>query len=102
MRRDSIFYKLFQKYPTLLFELLANPPANANAYRFDSVGVKEPKFEIDGVFLPPQSESRGVVYFCEVKFQKDEMLYERVFAESSLSMKPKRDRTNVRNYTSGN
>ncbi|WP_371418161.1 DUF2887 domain-containing protein [Anabaena sp. UHCC 0253] len=28
MRRDSIFYYLFQKYPTLLFELLANPPVN--------------------------------------------------------------------------
>lgn len=84
MRRDSIFYKLFQQYPTLLFELLTNPPINAKAYRFDSVAVKEPKFEIDGVFLPPENEGMGVVYFCEVQFQKDEQLYERVFAESSL------------------
>ncbi|MDJ0697792.1 Rpn family recombination-promoting nuclease/putative transposase [Mastigocoleus sp. MO_188.B34] len=84
MRRDSIFYKLFQQYPALLFELLANPPVNAGGYKFDSVAVKEPKFEIDGVFLPPENESPGVVYFCEVQFQKDEMLYERVFAESSL------------------
>ncbi|BAY13059.1 hypothetical protein NIES2098_62520 [Calothrix sp. NIES-2098] len=64
MRRDSIFYKLFQQYPTLLFELLANPPANADTYQFDSVAVKEPKSKIDGVFLPPESESPGVVYFC--------------------------------------
>jgi predicted transposase/invertase (TIGR01784 family) len=84
MRRDSIFYKLFQQSPTLLFELLTNPPTNADAYRFDSVAVKEPKFEIDGVFLPPESDSSGVVYFCEVQFQRDEQLYERVFAESSL------------------
>ena len=84
MRRDSIFYQLFQQSPTLLFELLTNPPANAQAYRFDSVAVKEPKFEIDGVFLPPENESPGVVYCCEVQFQKDEKLYERVFAESSL------------------
>ncbi len=84
MRRDSIFYKLFQQSPTLLFELLTNPPTNADAYRFDSVAVKEPKFEIDGVFLPPETEGAGVVYFCEVQFQKDEQLYERVFAESSL------------------
>ncbi len=84
MRRDSIFYKLFQQSPTLLFELLTNPPTNADAYRFDSVAVKEPKFEIDGVFLPPENEGAGVVYFCEVQFQKDEQLYERVFAESSL------------------
>ncbi|WP_414754144.1 Rpn family recombination-promoting nuclease/putative transposase [Anabaena sp. CCY 9910] len=84
MRRDSIFYKLFQQFPTLLFQLLATPPSNADAYRFDSVAVKEPKFEIDGVFLPPENEGAGIVYFCEVQFQKDEQLYERVFAESSL------------------
>ncbi len=92
MRRDSIFYKLFQQSPTLLFELLTNPPINADSYRFDSVAVKEPKFEIDGVFLPPENESPGVVYFCEVQFQKDERLYERVFAESSLYFYRNRDR----------
>ena len=83
MRRDSIFYKLFQQAPTLLFELLPDPPDNAAAYRFDSVAIKEPRFEIDGVFLPPEGET-GTVYFCEVQFQKDERLYERVFAESLL------------------
>ncbi len=84
MRRDSIFYKLFQQTPLLLFELLTNPPINANDYIFDSVAVKEPKFEIDGVFLPPKNSRPGVVYFCEVQFQKDQKLYERVFAESLL------------------
>jgi predicted transposase/invertase (TIGR01784 family) len=84
MRRDSLFYKLFQQYPSLLFELLTDPPINAQAYRFDSVAVKEPKFEIDGVFLPPEGDKPGIVYFCEVQFQKDEELYERVCAETSL------------------
>lgn len=84
MRRDSIFYKLFQQSPTLLFELLPELPANAEGYRFDAVAVKEPRFEIDGVFLPPGNDPLGVVYFCEVQFQKDEQLYERVFAESLL------------------
>lgn len=83
MRRDSLFYQLFQRSPTLLFELLPEPPANAQSYRFDSVAVKESRFEIDGVFLPPEEET-GTVYFCEVQFQKDEQLYERVFAESLL------------------
>jgi predicted transposase YdaD len=83
MRRDSIFYKLFQQFPPLLFQLLETPPPNPNEYRFDSVAVKEPKFEIDGVFLPATVD--GVVYFCEVQFQTDEKLYERTFAESFLS-----------------
>lgn len=94
MRRDSIFYKLFQQSPNLLFELLTNPPTNAGEYKFDSVAVKEPKFEIDGVFLPPENEIPGVVYFCEVQFQKDEQLYERVFAESFLYFYRNRQRFN--------
>jgi len=94
MRRDSIFYKLFQQSPTLLFEILKNVPENAEQYRFDSVAVKEPKFEIDGVFLPPESENPGVVYFCEVQFQQDKRLYERVFAESHLYFYRNRDRFN--------
>jgi predicted transposase/invertase (TIGR01784 family) len=94
MRRDSIFYKLFQQSPTLLFELLTNPPENAENYRFDSVAVKEPKFEIDGVFLPPENQNPGVVYFCEVQFQQDKRLYERVFAESHLYFYRNRDRFN--------
>ena len=56
MRRDSIFYYLFRQAPPLLSQLVPNPPANAEAYRFDSVAVKEPRFEIDGVFLPPDGE----------------------------------------------
>ncbi|NES93804.1 MAG: Rpn family recombination-promoting nuclease/putative transposase [Desertifilum sp. SIO1I2] len=92
MRRDSIFYQLFQQSPELLFELLENPPINAENYRFDSVAVKEPKFEIDGVFLPPEAETPGVVFFCEVQFQKDEQLYERLFGESFLYFYRNRDR----------
>lgn len=84
MRRDSIFYKLFQQSPILLFDLLNTPPDNAAGYRFESVAVKEPKFEIDGVFLPPDGDRPGTVYFCEVQFQKDEQLYERLFSELFL------------------
>ena len=82
MRRDTIFYQLFKRSPTLLFELLEASPDRASEYRFDSVAVKEPKFEIDGVFLPPEGGDPGVVYFCEVQFQADSLLYERIFAES--------------------
>ena len=84
MRRDSIFYKLFQQYPPLLFELLTNPPENASEYTFDSKAVKETKFEIDGVLVPPENQSPGAVYFVAVQFQTDEMLYERMLAESYL------------------
>jgi predicted transposase/invertase (TIGR01784 family) len=84
MRRDSIFYRLFQQSPTLLFQLLETAPANADRYRFDSVAVKEPRFEIDGVFLPPDGDVPGIIFFCEVQLQLDNYLYERLFGESLL------------------
>ncbi len=92
MRRDSIFYKLFQQSPDLLFQLLEQVPDNPQAYRFNSVAVKEPKFEIDGVFLPPDGTPDGIVYFCEVQFQKDLLLYERLFGESLLYFFRNRER----------
>ena len=82
MKRDTIFYTFFQRSPTVLFDLIPNPPTNPDLYRFDSVAVKEPKFEIDGVFLPPE-DTLGPVYFCEVQMQPDECLYERIFAETA-------------------
>lgn len=82
MRRDTIFYQLFRQSPTLLFDLISHPPENANQYIFDSVEVKETAFRLDGVFIPP--DRTGIVYFCEVQFQPDELLYERILSEISI------------------
>ena len=84
MKRDAIFYKIFKQFPSLLFMLLDQPPEQAQGYRFESIEVKEPRFRIDGVFLPPEDASPKVVYFAEVQFQKDEELYDRFFAELML------------------
>lgn len=84
MRRDAIFYTIFQRFPSLLFELVEQPPATAESYRFESVEVKEPTFRIDGVFLPPPEATPQIVFFAEVQFQKDELLYHRFFSESLL------------------
>ncbi|MBD2195918.1 MULTISPECIES: Rpn family recombination-promoting nuclease/putative transposase [Calothrix] len=84
MRRDTIFYKLFKQFPGLLFELVDEPPLEADNYQFESVEVKETAFRIDGVFLPPANAASQVVFFAEVQFQKDEDLYFRFFSEVSL------------------
>jgi predicted transposase/invertase (TIGR01784 family) len=76
MRRDSIFYQLFVRYPTLLFELLPQPPERAAEYTFEAIEVKETAFRMDGIFKPPTRS--GIVYFAEAQFQLDEMLYERM------------------------
>jgi predicted transposase/invertase (TIGR01784 family) len=91
MRRDSIFYSLFNGSPSLLFDLLAEVPDSADRYRFESVAVKEPTFIIDGVFLPPEGDPPGVVFYAEVQMQKDERLYERMFGESMAHFYRNRD-----------
>ncbi|WP_310418964.1 Rpn family recombination-promoting nuclease/putative transposase [Chamaesiphon sp. OTE_8_metabat_110] len=90
MRRDTIFYRLFQQLPTLLFELLPNPPENAAEYVFDAIEVKETAFRMDGVFIPPTPS--GILYFCEAQFQLDELLYERMLAEISIYVYRQRER----------
>jgi predicted transposase/invertase (TIGR01784 family) len=90
MRRDTIFYQLFRQSPTLLFDLLAQPPEHAEGYVFESIEVKETSFRIDGVFLPP--DRFGLVFFCEVQFQLDELLYERMLSEISIYIYRNRER----------
>jgi predicted transposase/invertase (TIGR01784 family) len=90
MRRDSIFYQLFRQSPTLLFELLPQPPDNAESYIFEAIEVKETGFRMDGVFLPPNSS--GIVYFCEVQFQLDDLLYERMNSEIGIYVYRNRER----------
>ena len=75
-------YLLFETAPSILFELIGQP-ALAPGYRFSSVELKQTAFRIDGVFLPPE-DSEQPVYFVEVQFQKDPLLYRRLFAEVFL------------------
>ncbi|MEM1255771.1 MAG: Rpn family recombination-promoting nuclease/putative transposase [Cyanobacteria bacterium P01_H01_bin.21] len=82
MKTDSLFYLLFETAPSILFELIGQP-ALAPGYRFSSVELKQTAFRIDGVFLPPE-DSNQPVYFVEVQFQKDPLLYRRLFAEVFL------------------
>ena len=92
MKRDSIYYQIFKRFPGLLFELVDNPPQQAQNYRFESVEVKETAFRIDGVFLPPEGATPRIVFFAEVQFQKDEALYYRFFTESMMYLNRNRSR----------
>jgi predicted transposase/invertase (TIGR01784 family) len=84
VKRDSIYYQIFKRFPGLLFELVNDPPQEAQNYRFESVEVKETAFRIDGVFLPPEGATSKIIFFAEVQFQKDEALYHRFFTESMM------------------
>ncbi|WP_066376397.1 MULTISPECIES: Rpn family recombination-promoting nuclease/putative transposase [unclassified Anabaena] len=86
MRTDSIFYRIFQEFPDIFFELIGNSPDMANIYQFSSIEIKQTAFRIDGVFVPTV-EIEQPIYFVEVQFQPDERLYSRLFAEVCLYLR---------------
>ena len=82
MKTDTIFYRLFQTFPQIFFELINLSPTLAQNYRFDSVEIKQLSFRIDGVFLPLRPDAP--FYFAEVQFQPDPEFYSRFITESLL------------------
>ena len=84
MKTDTIFYRLFQEFPNIFFELIGQPELPADTYQFTSIELKQLAFRLDGLFLPPTSQPNLPMYFVEVQFQKDQGFYYRLFAEIFL------------------
>ena len=94
MKTDTIFYQLFQTFPSLLFELIGQPPTEAQGYEFSSREIKELAFRFDGVFLPAPNATHQPIYFLEVQFQQKSDFYWRFFTEVFLYLgqyKPNND-----------
>ncbi len=84
MKTDTIFYQLFQTFPSLLFELIGQSPTEAQGYEFSSREIKELAFRFDGVFLPTTDSFDQPIYFLEVQFQPKPDFYWRLFTEIFL------------------
>jgi predicted transposase/invertase (TIGR01784 family) len=82
MRTDTIFYKLFLRFHSLLFELIGQPVENANNYQFTSIEVKEKAFRFDGIFMPNSLEKP--IYFVEVQCQNKPEFYWESIAEINI------------------
>jgi predicted transposase/invertase (TIGR01784 family) len=87
VKTDSLFYKLFQKFPHSFFELIGQSSSEVEAYQFTSVEIKQPNFTIDGLFKPSDEDNDKPIYFIEVQFQKKDYFYWRFFAEVFLYLK---------------
>ncbi len=77
MKTDTIFYKLFQEFPNIFFELIGKPETNPNLYEFQSQEIKETSFRLDGIFLTLEDSPNEPIYFVEVQFYKDKLFYDR-------------------------
>jgi predicted transposase/invertase (TIGR01784 family) len=87
VRTDTIFYSLFQAFPSIFFELINRSPNEAASYEFTSREVKQLAFRLDGVFLPTTNDPQKPFYVVEVQFQPNEDLYYRLFAELFLYLR---------------
>ena len=90
MKTDSLFYRLFQTVPQLLFDLIERPDDHARYYRFASEELKQTAFRMDGVMQPPDEQPNWPIFFVEVQFQLDPELYSRLFAEVFLYLRQHR------------
>jgi predicted transposase YdaD len=68
MKTDTLFYELFRAFNSLLFELIEQPPSNAEGYEFLSVEVKEKAFRFDGVFVPDVTDKSIIFTEVQVRF----------------------------------
>jgi predicted transposase YdaD len=83
MKTDTLFYRLFQDRPALLFELTGLPWRDAAGYVWRAEEVKEAAFRLDGV-LVPEADSDAPLVFTEVQFQHDPDFYGRWLSEICL------------------
>jgi len=87
VRTDSLFYQLFQTFPSVVLELLGNPAPRASTYSFSSQEVKQTSFRLDGVLTPPANATELPIYFIEVQAYSDGELYSRLFSEIFLYLR---------------
>ena len=82
MKTDTLFYKIFQTFPQLVFQLLDRDVVPG--YAFTSVEVKEKSFRFDGIFMPPIDAVNEPIYFIEVQFQPNPDFYWQFLGEIVL------------------
>jgi predicted transposase YdaD len=80
----SIFYQLFQAFPSLFFELIGYSPGEADAYDFLSVELKETDLWIENVFLPWPGMRHLPTFFVDVHVQNDPIDYFRFISNMHL------------------
>jgi len=70
VKTNTIFYQLFQNFPSIFFELIGQPATATSNYQFTSLEVKQRAFRFDGLFLPIAESPELPIYFVEVQFKK--------------------------------
>ncbi len=86
MKTDTLFYRLFQRWPKLALELLGLE-YRSESYRFGSEEIKQTAFRLDGLFTPIADNTEQPLIFVEVQYQPDNDFYDRLFSQITLYLR---------------
>jgi predicted transposase/invertase (TIGR01784 family) len=85
MKTDTLFYRLFQDRPALVFELAGLPTSEAAGFALRAEEIKQTAFRLDGLLIAEAApEAAHPPVFLEIQFQPDADFYGRWFAELFL------------------
>ncbi|MEM9275549.1 MAG: DUF2887 domain-containing protein [Cyanobacteria bacterium P01_F01_bin.143] len=79
MKTDTLFYKLFQEFPWIFFQLIERSEIDITAYEFIAPEIKQRAFRLDGLFTTKDKDSDLPLYFVEVQFYEEADFYDRLF-----------------------
>ncbi|MEM9274004.1 MAG: Rpn family recombination-promoting nuclease/putative transposase [Cyanobacteria bacterium P01_F01_bin.143] len=79
MKTDTLFYKLFQEFPWIFFQLIERSEIEIAAYEFIAPEIKQRAFRLDGLFTTKAEDSDLPLYFVEVQFYQEADFYDRLF-----------------------
>jgi len=86
MKTDTLFYRLFQRWPKIALELLGLEYLS-ESYRFGSEEIKQTAFRLDGLLTPVEDNTEQPLIFVEVQYQPDGDFYDRFFSEITLYLR---------------
>ena len=86
MKTDTLFYRLFQRWPKIALELLGLDYLS-ESYRFGSEEIKQTAFRLDGLLTPVEDSAEQPLIFVEVQYQPDGDFYDRFFSEITLYLR---------------
>ena len=86
MKTDTLFYRLFQRWPKIALELLGLEYFS-ESYRFGSEEIKQTAFRLDGILMPVEANAKQPLIFVEVQYQPDGDFYDRFFSEITLYLR---------------
>ena len=74
MKRDPLFYRLFEELPTCFFQLVGRQADDARRYELEAVAYKSTAVRLDGVFRPLDPDA-GPAYLWEAQFYRSDKVY---------------------------